>query len=385
MSAPETSFDRIFARLQEMAARREAEAHDGAAQMGGDAAGHGAAVGPTGSDPLRLGAGGAHALTGGTYKDEPVCLCDGSPHVHVKSEGRRKTFAVCPACNPRLHCARCGGSGHLRRFNLVTLRDDVTPNGCDCTTLEKRVAVLQQAGIPEKYCEADFSVMELGHLNAEQQLKLTQVQQAVYEFCDATQHMVAHGAQAHEKYFLTLVGPVGTGKTHLAVSALKRMILQYGAQGRFIDFLFLLSQLRDVYARKGSEESILAPLREADVLLIDELGKGRAENEWQLEKLDDLINSRYNSGRVTILTSNYLPPELSYEMGRNGMRNTPVNETFWTQSLPERVGARMYDRILEASYFVDFMGLESFRRSSAQHFLAKYMDAKHRPGGSARG
>jgi DNA replication protein DnaC len=165
---------------------------------------------------------------------------------------------------------------------------------------------------------------------------------------------------------------VGTGKTHLASSALRWLVEETGCSARFVDFLFLLSQLRESYSQNSSEEKILKPLREADVLLIDELGKGRAEKAWQLEKLDDLLNSRYNEGRITLLTTNYLPPEFSYDPVRSGFRSAPANESFWEQSLPERIGARMYDRIVESSVFVDFIGLPSFRRALADTYLERY-------------
>jgi DNA replication protein DnaC len=158
----------------------------------------------------------------------------------------------------------------------------------------------------------------------------------------------------------------------MGCAALKWFVEETGCTARFVDFLFLLSQLRESYTQNSSEEKILKPLREADVLLIDELGKGRAEKAWQMEKLDDLINSRYNSGRVTILTTNYLPPEATYDPVRAGFRSAPANESFWEQSLPERIGARMYDRIVESSVFVDFIGLPSFRRFNAEGFLQRH-------------
>ena len=349
-----SSMDQIFLRLQNLAARREAEVSEDLALNR-----------PVGAS--------AHKKS-----DAEHCPCDGESFMYLKVEGRHKQYVVCPVCNPRLSCLNCGGTGHHRHFNLSTLRDDVTPYGCECTRLEKRVALLNSAGIPEKYYEVSFGALETEHLTESQSSKLNTIVQSVQQFCDHARSVLFEGNISHDKYFLTLVGPVGTGKTHLGVAALKELILEHGATGKFIDFLFLLSQLRDTYSKKGSEENVLQPLRDADVLLIDELGKGRTENEWQLEKLDDLLNSRYNSGRITILTSNYLPPELKYDPVKEGLRSTPANETFWTQSLPERIGARMYDRILEASFLIDFMGLESYRRLQAQEFLSRYMTARER-------
>jgi hypothetical protein len=67
-----------------------------------------------------------------------------------------------------------------------------------------------------------------------------------------------------------------------------------------------------------------------------------------------------------------LPPEFSYDPARSGFRTAPSNESFWEQSLPERIGARMYDRIVESSVFVDFIGLPSYRRALADDFIERY-------------
>jgi hypothetical protein len=177
------------------------------------------------------------------------------------------------------------------------------------------------------------------------------------------------------------------------VAALKALMINYGVLGKFIDFQFLLSLIKAEYDKQKSGENILSELRNADVLIIDEFGKGRTENEWQLEKLDDLVNARYNSNRVTILTTNYLPTAYKYhesdiprvfgkslpDYWKEKRSDTergqiPVHENFWVQSLLERVGARMYERILEVSEFIDFMDIPSYRRYLSKGFLSLYQE-----------
>lgn len=308
---------------------------------------------------------------------EEQCQCGGGADpIYVGSLLGKRQFLICTICNPRVSCKRCNGTGDLPRFNLTTLRDDILPHACECMVQEKRVALLNQANIPEKYLTAEFGFENLSQLSSDLQSRMTQMQELAFQFCAHANDLILHGADSQPKAFMLLFGPVGTGKTHLAVAALKRLVRNFGHSARFVDFQFLLSQLRESYSRKSSEDEILRPLREAPVLLIDELGKGRTENEWQLEKLDDLINTRYNASRVTFLTTNYLPPELTYDHTRTGLSKPPANESFWQQSLPERIGARMYDRLLEASVMVSFMGFDSFRRKNAQEFLARYAKNK---------
>lgn len=333
------------------------------------------------------------------------CLCEGegSNHLYLKVTDQGRRVAVCPACNPRVHCQKCQGTGYYRHFNLSTLADDITPQGCECVQLEKRVEILAKANIPEKYLFADFSKYELSLLSETQVEKFMRCQELVYNFCELAHRYIDEGVDGQDKHFLVLMGPVGTGKTFLAVAALRRLILNYGHQGKFVDFQFLLAQLRDAYAKRASEDDLLRPLREAPILIIDEFGKGRTENEWQLEKLDDLVNSRYNSGKVTIVTTNYLTAELLKDWHKqmsederrlylsssgtspshpsssyltSESKTAPANESFWTQSLQERIGIRMYDRIVEAALFADFLGLPSLRKVAAQDFFRRYVNRK---------
>ena len=49
---------------------------------------------------------------------------------------------------------------------------------------------------------------------------------------------------------------------------------------------------------------MLAPYRDADLLVLDELG-ARRPTPWVQDVLYGLINTRYNRQRITIVTSNF--------------------------------------------------------------------------------
>jgi DNA replication protein DnaC len=379
MKKPSLSLDSLFSGLVQQAEKREEEPHEEA-------------------DPAALL----------TQEIEAQCQCDGTRKYFIsRAPGRGKLFAPCPACNPRLKCPKCEGSGNLHRYNLMLKKDDITPNACECTALERKIARLNSAGLPVKYLCADFSGFEDDKgISQSTSEKLVENQRTIFEFCAQVHDILIHGVEPGDKYFLTLMGPVGTGKTHLGVAALKRLALVYNHSVRFIDFQALLYELRDAFETNRPKEQILGPLRETEVLLIDEFGKGRARNEFQMETLDELVNSRYNCGLATIITTNYLPkklhqiwldklgaqekgmyiknkvdenkmflPEgLSDFMGSNSVQS-PINETFWLQTLEERIGSRMFDRILEASIFVDFLDIPSFREVSSRNFLNRYQSA----------
>lgn len=131
---------------------------------------------------------------------------------------------------------------------------------------------------------------------------------------------------------LLYLGRCGVGKTHLAVAALKELIKK-GIPGIFYDFRDLLKEIQDSYNPNThtSELKILAPIFEAEVLVLDELGSSKP-TEWVQETITHIINKRYNDRKITMFTSNYL--------------DTPIG-TDYDESLTERVGVRLRSRLHE--------------------------------------
>jgi DNA replication protein DnaC len=102
------------------------------------------------------------------------------------------------------------------------------------------------------------------------------------------------------------MGAAGVGKTHLAVSILRDLI-DKGFAGVFYEFGSLLKEIQDSYnpVSKSSEFKVLAPVYQADVLVLDELG-ATVPTDWVLDTMYQIINKRYNDKKLTIFTTNYL-------------------------------------------------------------------------------
>lgn len=100
---------------------------------------------------------------------------------------------------------------------------------------------------------------------------------------------------------IALVGPPGSGKTHLLMANANKLL----SQGIGVIYFPWVDGLNDL---KGDWEKIntkVQHLKEVEVLFIDDLFKGRRNvTDWQLEQLFEIINYRY---------MNYLPIMVSSE------------------------------------------------------------------------
>lgn len=151
---------------------------------------------------------------------------------------------------------------------------------------------------------------------------------------------------------LLFSGQVGVGKTHLAVSVLNRLIQQRKAECLFYEFGSLLKEIQDSYnvTTQTSELSVLAPVYQAEVLVLDELGAS-IPSEWVRDTMYQIINRRYNDGRPTIFTTNFLDEV------------TPK-----TQTLEDRIGPRLRSRLYQMCHKIEMPG-DDYRKHFDHHGL----------------
>jgi DNA replication protein DnaC len=219
----------------------------------------------------------------------------------MSAESANLNLASCPAC---------GGTG----WELVEGRG-VRP--CACKKTGRADALISQARIPTRFLHCTFDNFELLQPSLHRALMNTRKFIDEYPVVDVG---------------LLFLGRCGVGKTHLAVGALKELIKK-GSQGLFYDFRDLLKEIQDSYNpnTRTSELKILAPVFEADVLVLDELGASKP-TEWVQETMTHIINKRYNDKKVTIFTSNYL--------------DMPIGSAY-DETLTDRVGVRLRSRLHE--------------------------------------
>jgi DNA replication protein DnaC len=222
-------------------------------------------------------------------------------------------------------CWACSGTG----WEFVE-GNGVRP--CRCRSKERRAKLLADACIPKLYSETSLQTYQPAKGN------LSQLR--AFNFA----HTLVRDYPVVERGIL-LMGSVGVGKTHLA-AAILRGLVEKGIVCRFYEYRALLKEIQNSYNAntETTEMSILAPLFESEVIVLDELGAAKP-SEWVQETIGLIINGRYNEKKLTILTTNYLDEGQS-----------PMDET-----LGERIGARLRSRLYQMCKTVVIEG-EDYRR-----------------------
>lgn len=104
-------------------------------------------------------------------------------------------------------------------------------------------------------------------------------------------------------YGLILLGPVGTGKSHLASAILNFLRQRHMAGLLKVDVSELLSEMRSTVAGGGETASLVEAAKTAELLVLDDLGQ-EYQTEWARSVLGELINARYLDRRPLIVTTN---------------------------------------------------------------------------------
>jgi len=232
-------------------------------------------------------------------------------------------------------CEECSGTGKLQFYNDNGYSYLKPCN--ECGIIHKNIKLYNLACIPAKYYIVDQVDTFIPNKDDTHKKALTYVKEFVLQY-------------PYKKGFI-LMGPSGLGKTHLAIGAISELTLERGINCLFKEFFDLLNELKKAYTEGTGESEIIKPLVEAEVLVIDELGKGRT-NEWELSILDQLISTRYNATKVTLITTNFI--------------NKDTNERLQRESkeiLEYRVGERICSRLYEMCKFIYLKGRD-FRRNS---------------------
>ena len=230
-------------------------------------------------------------------------------------------------------CPRCGG----KEWILESVDGRKLARPCSCREGRVRSQSLEAARIPERYRDCNFENFSDNHPS------LTRAKEIAREFVDMYPAVEAG---------LLLVGPAGRGKTHLACAVLSELVGSKGVAGLYADFSDLLMKIQTSFRpdADSSKESILQPFADAELLVLDELGASKP-HAWVLDVLYNLLNTRYNRKKITIVTSNF--------------EDEPDVAAGERDRLEDRVGNRIRSRLFEMCLMVPLRG-EDFRKTVVQ-------------------
>lgn len=264
------------------------------------------------------------------------------------------------------------GTG-LLLFKTAVAGGDIAPiKERNLELVKKRRAILVKLGKPEDYTELHYTCKDcrdsgyvgnrmckclktlLVKMNVESSGMGRLIENQSFENFDLTRYKddkeasnfmktnlktakaFAEGFGTHKDNLL-LMGTTGTGKTHLS-SAIAREVISRGfdvlynsAQNIISDFEY--DQFRRGY---GQSEPQGQKYLECELLIIDDLG-AEFVNQFTIATLYNLINTRYNKGLSTVISTNLSAKELS-----------------------EKYEGRIYSRIIGSGYkLMYFKGKDS--------------------------
>ena len=251
-------------------------------------------------------------------------------------------------------CSLCGGTGmRLAR----DAQGDRVASTCSCRVARQALRRVERANIPKRHEHATLANYESLMTGAHESMLHAHFK--ANKFVEDYPHIT-------DGRGLLFVGMAGRGKTHLAVGVLRALMEEKGCQGLFTDYGDLLKQIQSSYNAKAetTEQQLLRPVLEAEVLVLDDLGSTKP-TAWVWDTVAHVLNSRYNHKRTTIITTNFAnrPPGAA----AGGREDT----------LGDRIGERMRSRLAEMCVSVEVQG-EDFRQTAGAARFA-WSDAEWLP------
>ena len=220
-----------------------------------------------------------------------------------------KNKNICPYCGKEKALRQANFFGHIIEAYIPTCscqkdkEKEEKKEKAKNKTYEKIKKLMEKGNIGKRYYSASFK-----------NFSKTPQNQSMYNACIEFSESFKEGNNNGSGLYL--YGGVGCGKTHLAVSILKRLVglnkkvLIYKASG-------LYDEYRQTYAFSNDEngDQFLKRLRKADLLIIDDLGTDKFDDKFSLF-LYKVIDARYNDMSPLVITSNFSFSQLTTVLDR---------------------------------------------------------------------
>jgi len=237
-------------------------------------------------------------------------------------------------------CERCGGTGWI----IVERASVSGAERCACRSEGRAERLEERSQIPPLYRNASFE-----NFKTEGMQELKMVMSAVQRYFD--------DFPLGQKRGLLLIGEPGTGKTHLAIAALRR-IIQKGFEGVFTDFQALLDRIRAGYdsTSNSSNKEAYRMALDSEVLMLDDLGAHRV-TDWVQDTITAIVTHRCNNQMPLIATTNL--PDADVEGSKTIQRGTVGIE--YRRTLRDHIGDRARSRLFEMCNVIQMPHIDDYR------------------------
>jgi DNA replication protein DnaC len=238
----------------------------------------------------------------------------------------------------------CGGSG----WKIIEREGLSAAEKCECANAGREQRLEDRANIPPLYQNASVDNFMLPPDNPVARTGLASVALTVRGYVRDYPNIPKPG--------LLFIGQPGSGKTHLAVAALRGLI-ERGFEGLFFDFQALLHSIRSGYDQASGtmDREAYRTALDAEILLLDDLGAHRV-TDWVEDTVASIVTHRCNNRKATLVTTNLMDPEAGDQRG-SGMAESIHSKYF----LEERVGMRARSRLFEMCKLIKMPYVEDYR------------------------
>ncbi len=251
---------------------------------------------------------------------------------------------------PNPVCPNCQGSGWI-----IAERNGISgAKRCECVLAQQQQENWDNAGIPPLYENASLDNFVLPTDNQLAARNLQNVMLIVRGYAKEFPNV--------DKPGLLLIGEPGTGKTHLAVAALRTLIGR-GFSGLFYDYQHLLQSIRASYdpTSGSTDREAYSTALDAELLLLDDLGAHRI-TDWVEDTVTSLITYRCNNKKPIIATTNLSDPDI----GGAARPAASGSGREYGRTLADQIGMRARSRLFEMCRVIRMPQVEDYRFRKAR-------------------